>query len=92
MTISDTEPFYVKYIKDEGNESQSFELDFCVERNLDAEIIEYADKWGVRAHVVNPHGPGGGNPLIKVIGSQNALRLLLDDHFEDELNADGESV
>lgn len=72
-------------VTDEGDGTYSIELDFAqFGDSLDDELKEYADEWGVRAKIVVEHGPGGGNAIVKVIGSENALRLLLEDYFKDE--------
>lgn len=34
--------------------------------------------------VVNPNGPGGGNPVCQFSGDEKSLKKLIDDFFDDE--------
>ena len=78
-----------KFIK-----TRSIELDihFSHSDNLESLKIKtqkWASKFGkIRAVLVDPEGPGGGWPVFRFTGPEDALRKLVVDYTGDEAEAD----
>jgi len=48
------------------------------------EVRRATGRRGISARVVDPHGPGGGNPVVKLRGSRSALVGYLTEVYGDE--------
>lgn len=74
--------------------TKSVELDIADEECDDIESCKartqkWASKFGkIRAVLVDPEGPGGGWPVFRFTGPEDALRKLLVDYTGDEAEAD----
>ena len=49
-------------------------------------IRDLAGPFQVTASMVDPEGPGGGNPVFRFIGNQANLRAFLKEHFNPGLS------
>ena len=52
----------------------------------DTAILEASER-GLHAELIDPHGPGGDNPIIRITGPANIVREVMDlwgfDGYED---------
>lgn len=45
-------------------------------------VTEHADRFGVKAVMVDPEGPGGGHPVYEFTGTKDQLTAFVIDFFE----------
>ncbi|MFF2054161.1 hypothetical protein ACFVU2_21325 [Leifsonia sp. NPDC058194] len=61
----------------------SAQLDMAYVEDRDAEVAEYAAKFGVGFELVNESGSGGGWPIYKFTGTAEALLTMLAEYHDD---------
>jgi hypothetical protein len=59
----------------------SIDLDMSMDEGETADDLK--EKWpGIDFEVVNPFGPGGGNPIVRLTGTKEALADWLRENYE----------
>lgn len=63
------------------DEVKTLELDVAHDEPLLETLIEMTEGTTISYRIVNPHGPGGGWPVVAFTGKDRELRRMLTDHY-----------